>query len=85
MPIIRLLGRDHHSFGPDHIKVLTAAFEDALRTLGLVDRTDPATTIIAKRIIELARLGEVDPVRLRDYALEIDQPPNAQRSAEAPG
>jgi hypothetical protein len=77
MPIVRHLERDHHAFGPEEIKILTAAFEDALQTLRLVDRTDPLTNIIAMRIIELARLGERDPVRLRDYAIEIAGPRTA--------
>lgn len=74
MPIIRLLEREHHAFGPEEIKILTAAFERALRTLRLAGRTDPATDIVARRIIEFARLGELDPVRLHDYAIEINQP-----------
>jgi hypothetical protein len=44
--------------GPDEIKVLSSAFEEALRELRLVDRTDPATQVVAKRIIELAQQGE---------------------------
>jgi len=40
-----------------------------LRQLGLADRNDPAVTRVAKTIIELARLGERDPIRLRDLAL----------------
>jgi hypothetical protein len=82
MPITRLLERDHHAFGPEEIKVLTTAFEDALRTLGLADRTDPATNIVAQRIIELARLGERDPARLYEYAIEIDQPPRGTSGLE---
>jgi hypothetical protein len=42
------------AFGPEEIKVLTTAYEDALRTLRLADRADPATEIIAKKIIEFA-------------------------------
>jgi hypothetical protein len=52
--------------GPDEIKVLSSAFEEALRELRLVDRTDPATQLVAKRIIELAQQGERDPIRLRE-------------------
>jgi hypothetical protein len=66
MPIYRLL-RDH-AFGPEEIKILGDAFEDALRTLRLVNRDDPATEIVAKKIIELAQRGERDPVRLRHAA-----------------
>jgi len=69
MPIRRLLEADH-AFGPDDIRILTDAFEDALKRLGLVDRDDPATLIVAKRIIELAKQGERDPARLRDGAIK---------------
>src|SRR5262245_63681110 len=72
MPIYRLL-RDH-AFGPDDIKILGDAFEDALRTLRLVNRDDPATEIVAKKIIELAKQGERDPVRLRQAAVQSISP-----------
>jgi len=55
--------------GPDEIRVLTIAYEEALRTLRLKDRADPATEMIAKKIIELAQRGERDPARLREHAL----------------
>jgi hypothetical protein len=65
VPIYRLLKGS--AFAPDDIKLLSDAFEGALRELQLVDRTDPATELIAKRIIELAQRGERDPNRLREY------------------
>jgi hypothetical protein len=74
MPITWLLQGNYHSFSPDDIKVLAAAFDDALRASGLTDPADPIANTIAKRIIDLARLGERDPVRLREYALEFRQP-----------
>jgi hypothetical protein len=40
-----------------------------LKLLGLVDRDDPATLLVAQRIIELAKQGERDPVRLREGAV----------------
>ena len=67
MAIYRLL--NDHVFGPDEIKVLTTAYEEVLRTLRLENRADPATEMIAKKIIELARRGERDPVRLREHAI----------------
>ena len=44
--------------------------EDAVRQLRLVDRNDPVVTMVAKTIIELARRGERDPIRLRDQAIQ---------------
>jgi hypothetical protein len=69
MPIRLFLEHDH-AFGPDELAILTAAFEDALRHMGLVDRNDPTTIMVAKRIIELAKQGERDPVKLRDWAMK---------------
>jgi hypothetical protein len=59
----------NHAFGPDEIQVLTTAYEQALCALRLKDRADPATEMIAKKIIELAQRGERDPVRLREHAI----------------
>ena len=55
MPITRLL--QNASFGPDEIKILVRAFEEALGTLR-VDRNDPMSDALAKKIIELAQRGE---------------------------
>jgi len=67
MPIHRLL--QNHAFDPDTIAVMVIAFEDVLRELGLVDRADPATEIVAKKIIEFAQRGERDPIRLREHVV----------------
>jgi hypothetical protein len=51
MPIIHLV-KEHHSFGPNEVKVLATAFDAALLELGL-GRTDPAALSVAKRIMAL--------------------------------
>jgi len=61
---IRLFLEHDHSFGPEDIAKLSAAFEAALGKLGLVDRTDPKAAEVAKLIIEFAKQGERDPERL---------------------
>ena len=77
MPITRLL--QDTAFGPDEIAVLVAAYEDALRALSLVNRSDLAT-----EIIELAKQGERDPVRLRERAMEaVSSPPPSVAPASA--
>lgn len=48
MPIIRLL--QNEPFGPEDVKIISAAYEQTLSSLGLVDRTDPITEIVAKKI-----------------------------------
>jgi len=75
MPIVPLLKSDGF-FDPEATKILTAAFDTTwqmLKTSGNVLAADyrAASTreLLAKRIIETARLGERDPIRLVDDAL----------------
>jgi hypothetical protein len=68
MPLLRFL--DNHSFGPEAITAMTAAFEDTLCKLGLLDHNGLATEIVATEIIELAQRGECDPIRLGDRAVQ---------------
>ena len=67
MPIRPLL--DGGAFSPEDITAITAAFEDTLRAMGLVDRKDPAVQMVAKRMIELAR-NERNAILLRDAVLK---------------
>lgn len=67
MTIHRLL--QDKAFGPEEIACMITAYEGALRALGLIDRTDPITEIVAKKIIEIAQTGERDPARLRAQAI----------------
>ena len=69
MPIRPFLDRDN-SFGPEDITKMSAAFEAALGKLGLVDRTNPEAVAVAKLIIEFAKVGERDPERLCDLAVQ---------------
>jgi hypothetical protein len=69
MPISSLL-ENQIVFDPEDIAVLSAAFEDTLRSLRLVKRSDPAVSIVAERLIEIAKSGERDPVRLRERTLK---------------
>ena len=64
------LESEQEVFGPDTIAVLTTALEDTLHHLRLFDRNDPTVTKVAKKIIELARQGERDPIRLRNGAIQ---------------
>jgi len=56
-------------FDPEDAKALAAAFDDTCAALHLIDRNHPRATIVAKKIIEYARCGERDPVRLREAVL----------------
>jgi hypothetical protein len=57
-------------FDPDEISKLDIAYRAALHQLGLTDREDRATLIVAKRIIDLAVQGERDPARLTAATVE---------------
>jgi hypothetical protein len=59
------------AFDPETIEVMVAVFEDALRELRLTNRADPATEVVARKVIELAQRGERDPVRLREQVVKL--------------
>jgi hypothetical protein len=66
-------------FEPAQIAAMSKAFEDVVRSLGLVEHETPLTEIIAKKIIELARAGEQDPAVLRARVLTaLAQSPNSR-------
>ena len=69
MPIGPLLAQETGVFSPEDITALATAFDDTLLALRLIDRNDPIVLMVAKRIIELAKHGERDPARLRNFAV----------------
>ena len=62
MPIKRLLAGNQ--LGAEEVEILTAAFNRALRLLGLVDRNDPLTELIAREVIEIGATSVRDPVEI---------------------
>jgi hypothetical protein len=71
VPIRQILAKDYGAFGPEDVETLAAAFEAALGNLGLVDRSDPATALVAEVVIRLAKEGERDPKRLAEKAVGV--------------
>jgi hypothetical protein len=63
-PITRMLREQRREFDPDDIAKLDIAYHAVLHQLRLADREDGATLIVAKRVIDLAIMGERDPERL---------------------
>jgi hypothetical protein len=58
------------AFDPEAVRAMMEALESALAELGLVNRPeDPNVETLARTILELAKKGESDPVRLRELAL----------------
>jgi hypothetical protein len=68
MPIYRLL--QNMPMGPDEIARLTTAYEETLRAIGLVDRNDPITEMIARKIIEIGQRGVRDPMLLSELTIK---------------
>jgi hypothetical protein len=68
MAIYRLIANG--SFEPEEIEVMTAAYEAALVALGLVDRDDPITEIVARAIVSVTSRGERDPATIKNRALK---------------
>jgi hypothetical protein len=66
MPIHRL--PKYNAFEPEHCRAMGIAFEGVLTELGLVDRDDPLSELVAVKIIELAQQGVHDPNQLRHLA-----------------
>jgi hypothetical protein len=57
------------TFDPEAIKAMSAAFEAVCESLQVVQRSDPVTEIVARKVIEVAGTGERDPQRIRDLVL----------------
>jgi hypothetical protein len=55
--------------GPDEIVVMKAAYEAALIEVGVTDRDDPITELIAKSIVNLTATGERNPKEIMERAL----------------
>ena len=68
MPIKRLLAG--YQLEPEEVEILTAAFNRALRSLGDVDRNDPLTELIARKIIEIGATGVRDPLEICKIAIK---------------
>ena len=68
MSIRRLIGGAR--FDPEGIQAISNAFDETLSRLHLVNRNDPISEYIAKKIIECAQKGERDPAKLRDFAMK---------------
>ena len=67
MAIYRLIANG--SFGPDEIKVMTAAYEGALIDLHVANRDDPITELIARTIVNVTATGERDPILVKERAM----------------
>jgi hypothetical protein len=56
--------------GPERIAELVEAYQIALKKLGLVERDDPVTQMIAKTILEVGQTGVLDPKDVAKLAIK---------------
>jgi len=68
MAIYRLL--KNSPLGPEEITILTDAYERTLKALNLVDRNDPITEMVARKIIELGQRGVREAKQLSVLAIK---------------
>jgi hypothetical protein len=61
------------AFEPEAITVMSKAYSDVCRALGVHDRDHLKTDAVAKKIIEFSQRGERDPARLRESVLRALQ------------
>ena len=67
MAIYRLIANG--SFGPQEIEVMSAAYESALIDLGIANRDDLVTELIAKSIVNVISTGERNPELVKERAI----------------
>ena len=82
MPINRLI--KDSKLDAKRAAVLTCAFEHALRELGLADRVDALTEIVAGKIIEVGATEIDDPKEIAGAAIKRLGLPDASRSRRCP-
>jgi hypothetical protein len=57
-------------WGPEEVSRLTAAYEQALRRIGVVDRDDPLAEMVAKKVINISQSGVRDPAEIAALAIK---------------
>ena len=67
MAIYRIL--QNSPLSPEDVSRLVAAYEATLKALGLCDRTDPITELVARKIIEIGQTGVRDPLQISRLAV----------------
>jgi hypothetical protein len=68
MPIDLLLQKNM-PMEPEEISRLRTAYEQALRGIGLVDRDDPLSEMVAKKVFKIAKSGVRDPADIAARAI----------------
>ena len=67
MAIYKLIANG--SFEQKEIELMSAAYESALVNLGVTNRDDPITELIAKAVVNVVATGERDPKLVEQRAM----------------
>jgi len=71
MPVFKLIAETPElSLSPEEAAGIAAAFDSTLLALGLANREDPLTKLVAEKVIAAARTGERDPHKIKHAVLE---------------
>jgi hypothetical protein len=73
MPIQPLLDAEGAAFDPEDVKAITAAYQIALKRLNVADRNTAIATLVAKAVVQIAKSGERDPMRLNERVIRALQ------------
>ena len=60
----------HRPFEPEALTIMSGAYADVCRTLGLSERSRAEADAVARKVIEFAQRGVRDRGRLRERVLE---------------
>lgn len=71
LPILKIIAETPElTLAPEETAAICAAFDSALLELGLADRQDPLTRLVAEKIIAAARSGERNPHKIKQTVLD---------------
>jgi hypothetical protein len=73
------------AFEPEAIRNMSVVFESLCVELGLSDKDDPATRLVASKIIEFAQSGILDTARLRSMTGGLNSKAELPSTARATG
>ena len=57
-------------FEPEVLKIMSAAYTEVCRALGLTERDQAETEAVARKVIEFAQRGVRDTASLREHVLQ---------------
>ena len=72
------------AFDPDTVRVMGVAFENACKELGILDKRDAVTRVVARTVIDMAHRGFRDEDSLTAAVMQEFQPPDTPNRPPGP-